>query len=116
MTLKSLAHPDWPYAGSPHEWRGFVKDDTSSFQALDRGEGEFFEKLCDAPKGSFKGIYSGTPIFEVAALGLDKIEGPVYADRIKGKLTFRDWEHWDKADQDNWQTVYQKQNFGPELK
>jgi hypothetical protein len=23
--LKSLAHPDWPYAGTPHEWRGFVK-------------------------------------------------------------------------------------------
>lgn len=24
--LKSLAHPDWPYAGTAHEWRGFVKD------------------------------------------------------------------------------------------
>lgn len=22
---RSLAHKDWPYAGSPHEWRGFVK-------------------------------------------------------------------------------------------
>ena len=22
--LKSLAHPDWPYTGTPHEWRGFV--------------------------------------------------------------------------------------------
>jgi hypothetical protein len=21
--LKSLAHPDWPYTGTPHEWRGF---------------------------------------------------------------------------------------------
>jgi hypothetical protein len=21
--LKSLAHPDWPYEGTPHEWRGF---------------------------------------------------------------------------------------------
>lgn len=73
--MKSLAHPEWPYAGTAHEWRGFVK----------------------------------------SALGFDKIEGPVYADRVKGKLTFRDWEHWDKADQDNWQTVYQKQNFGPSL-
>lgn len=25
--LKSLAHPDWPYAGTAHEWRGFVKDE-----------------------------------------------------------------------------------------
>jgi hypothetical protein len=23
--LKSLAHPDWPYAGTAHEWRGFVR-------------------------------------------------------------------------------------------
>lgn len=25
--LKSLAHPEWPYAGTAHEWRGFVKDE-----------------------------------------------------------------------------------------
>jgi hypothetical protein len=25
--LKSKAHPEWPYAGSAHEWRGFVKDE-----------------------------------------------------------------------------------------
>ena len=23
--LKSLAHPDWPYTGTAHEWRGFVR-------------------------------------------------------------------------------------------
>jgi hypothetical protein len=23
--LKSLAHPEWPYTGTAHEWRGFVK-------------------------------------------------------------------------------------------
>jgi len=23
--LRSLAHPEWPYAGTAHEWRGFVK-------------------------------------------------------------------------------------------
>ena len=23
--MKSLAHPDWPYSGTPWEWRGFVK-------------------------------------------------------------------------------------------
>lgn len=22
--MKSLAHPAWPYTGTPHEWRGFV--------------------------------------------------------------------------------------------
>ena len=21
--MKSLAHPGWPYIGTPHEWRGF---------------------------------------------------------------------------------------------
>jgi hypothetical protein len=26
--LRSLAHPEWPYAGSAHEWRGFVRDET----------------------------------------------------------------------------------------
>jgi hypothetical protein len=24
IELKSLAHPNWPYAGTAHEWRGFV--------------------------------------------------------------------------------------------
>lgn len=28
--LKSLAHPDWPYAGTAHEWRGFVKQAVSA--------------------------------------------------------------------------------------
>jgi hypothetical protein len=22
--MKSLAHPDWPYTGTPWEWRGFA--------------------------------------------------------------------------------------------
>jgi len=25
VTMKSAAHPEWPYAGTAHEWRGFVK-------------------------------------------------------------------------------------------
>lgn len=25
--LKSLAHKNWPYAGTAHEWRGFVRDE-----------------------------------------------------------------------------------------
>jgi hypothetical protein len=24
VNMKSSAHPGWPYAGSPHEWRGFI--------------------------------------------------------------------------------------------
>ncbi len=23
--MKSLAHPGWPYAGTPNEWRGFAE-------------------------------------------------------------------------------------------
>jgi hypothetical protein len=26
MGYKSMAHPEWPYAGTAHEWRGFVKE------------------------------------------------------------------------------------------
>ena len=36
--MKSLAHPEWPYTGTPHEWRGFVKraeDDTWDFDPSD---------------------------------------------------------------------------------
>ncbi len=25
LMLKSLAHPEWPYVGTPHEWRGFAE-------------------------------------------------------------------------------------------
>jgi hypothetical protein len=24
--MKSLAHPDWPYSGTPWEWRGFAEN------------------------------------------------------------------------------------------
>lgn len=23
--MKSLAHPEWPYVGTPREWRGFAR-------------------------------------------------------------------------------------------
>ncbi len=29
----------------------------------------------------------------------DQIEGPAYADRVRGWLTFRDWERWEPDDQ-----------------
>ena len=31
--MKSPAHPEWPYTGTPHEWRGFVKDEKKPFCA-----------------------------------------------------------------------------------
>jgi hypothetical protein len=65
MTLKSLAHPDWPYEGTPHEWRGFVRKGI----AIKRMSADDFAEL----------------------------------------LTHLD----DKAKR---VTIYQKQNFGPELK
>jgi hypothetical protein len=33
--LKSLAHPNWPYAGTAHEWRGFVKSSKGKIVLLD---------------------------------------------------------------------------------
>ena len=54
--LKSLAHPSWPYAGTAHEWRGFVKKEDPAHEEVQ-------------------------PLFEQL-----------------------------------WAAVYQKQNFGPELK
>lgn len=36
--LRSLAHPDWPYAGTPWEWRGFAKVE-ARFQYLNFGPG-----------------------------------------------------------------------------
>ena len=37
--LKSLAHPDWPYEGTPHEWRGFVKYTPEQIKKLrERGQ------------------------------------------------------------------------------
>jgi hypothetical protein len=65
LPLKSLAHPDWPYTGTPHEWRGF------------------------AEKG-----------FAIKRMS---------ADDFAELLTHLD----DKAKR---VTIYQKQNFGPELK
>ena len=32
--MKSLAHPSWPYEGTPHEWRGFAVAATPSDGAI----------------------------------------------------------------------------------
>lgn len=66
--LKSAAHPEWPYAGTVHEWRGFVK----------------------------------MPQF-IVPLGFQ------LADIEKAKA------EWNKPG-GIIEIVYQKQNFGPELK
>lgn len=75
--LKSMAHPGWPYAGTAHEWRGFVKKegaDKPSFEAVDRPASEFFQMLYGGP--DMPNPACGVPDF----------------------------------------SIYQKQNFGPELK
>jgi hypothetical protein len=63
--LKSLAHPEWPYTGTPHEWRGFAN---RGFSIKAMSADDFAELL----------------------INLD--------DKAKRRA------------------VYQKQNFGPELK
>jgi hypothetical protein len=35
-------------------------------------------------------------------------EGPYYADRVNGRLTFRDWEHWQPEDQAEWRVEYEQ--------
>jgi hypothetical protein len=64
--MKSLAHPGWPYVGTPWEWRGFAK------------------AMKDAKE--------------------------VHAEYKAQEQ--RRHDYWEGP---NW-TVYQKQNFGPELK
>jgi hypothetical protein len=61
--MKSLAHPDWPYSGTPWEWRGFADQPVDGTVELFRADGSTSQY-------------------------------PVIDGRI----------------------VYQKQNFGPELK
>jgi hypothetical protein len=77
--MKSLAHPDWPYTGTPHEWRGFVPNKTTeaTLEAADRGEGEVVKGLTEVMVENIAELCS---------------------DLQSGKL------------------IYQKQNFGPELK
>lgn len=35
-------------------------------------------------------------------------EGPVYADRINGRLTFLDWDNWTEQDQDKYSGEFMK--------
>jgi hypothetical protein len=35
------------------------------------------------------------------------IEGPAYADRVRGRLTFRDWEHWTAEDRAEYRELFE---------
>jgi hypothetical protein len=70
--LKSLAHPDWPYTGTPHEWRGFAGGYNPKLVRLLK------DLESKPPEKTFKN-----------------------ADEMMAYLN---------------EAVYQKQNFGPELK
>lgn len=56
MTLKSLAHPDWPYLGTSWEWRGFT-----SCRPLTKEEGELIQK--SLIEGGGKNIPNACPDF-----------------------------------------------------
>jgi hypothetical protein len=72
--LKSLAHPEWPYTGTPHEWRGFTERETILLSPEDHAA--FVKALENPPEPNQKLI-----------------------DLMRGS-----------------KAVYQKQNFGPDLK
>jgi hypothetical protein len=47
--MKSRAHPEWPYAGSAHEWRGFVKRaETFDFSKVEIDSNFYFTWPADA--------------------------------------------------------------------
>jgi hypothetical protein len=81
--LKSLAHPEGPYEGTAHEWRGFVKaiEDDARKQA--------YEALKD-----YKGVLGSLTAEQHKAI--TEAEEAYTGSVLCG--------------------VYQKQNFGPELK
>ena len=35
--MKSLAHPEWPYTGTPQEWRGFAERPDPLRSLIDAG-------------------------------------------------------------------------------
>lgn len=47
--MKSLAHPDWPYTGTPWEWRGFAKEKS------DRAGQE--DHMMDMQQSKLRGVY-----------------------------------------------------------
>jgi hypothetical protein len=87
--LKSLAHPNWPYVGTPHEWRGFA------------------ERAEPANKGRHY-----APVTPIEPKHVERLKELKAAEPAKGGhvrwLTYKDGEYID------W-SYYQKLNLGPEL-
>jgi len=40
------------------------------------------------------------------------IEGPIYADRVKGRLTFLDWDGWTEEDRREYADEYENHSHG----
>jgi hypothetical protein len=49
--LKSLAHPEWPYAGTAHEWRGFVKSEKKAAPV------QYEDQMVAMQNSRLRGIY-----------------------------------------------------------
>lgn len=54
--LKSLAHPNWPYQGTAHEWRGFVKNDSKPLPER-TGMAELIELSADEIARAMQAVY-----------------------------------------------------------
>lgn len=52
------------------------------------------------------------PSPRLSGFGMPCFEGPAYADRVGGRLTFRDWEHWTPEDQAEWRSEYEARRPG----
>jgi hypothetical protein len=88
MALKSLAHPEWPYEGTAHEWRGFVKAEKPKGVRFEVSKNNFF-------------VTDKKPTWDVRDNGR------------RVRLFATKDEAVSYANQQN--AVYQKQNFGPDL-
>lgn len=94
--LKSLAHPDWPYAGTPHEWRGFVKNEGRHYAPVTPIEQRHLERLIELRAIEVLKDYKG----------------------VLGSLTPEQHRSITEISKNNPAAeigIYQKQNFGPEL-
>ncbi len=55
--LKSLAHPEWPYAGTAHEWRGFVKANNEPIYIEEDGKNYYGNEAVLKAYREFKAVY-----------------------------------------------------------
>lgn len=51
--LKSMAHKDWPYAGTAHEWRGFVRTPWPEGSIVQLSADEFNKRFAVYQKQNF---------------------------------------------------------------